>query len=105
MHRDLDQLYPQSDKLSVAFDLREPAQLSNPELWQKSWQQIDNTLALSLCQALDLNQAVSLTLCSENSLRHYSLQPDSWRQKLQRVFKPVSLSRELRALTIGVASP
>ena len=105
MHRDLDQLYPQSDTLSVAFDLREPAQLSNPELWQKSWQQIDNTLAVSLCQALELNQAVSLTLCSENSWRHYSLQPDSWRQKLQRVFKPASLSRELRALSNGVASP
>jgi hypothetical protein len=105
MHRGLDQLYPQSDTLSVALDLREAAQLSDPALWQKSWQQLDNTLAHSLCQALDLNQAVSLTLCSENSWRHYTLQPDSWRQKLQRVFKPVSLSRELRALSNGVASP
>jgi uncharacterized protein YigA (DUF484 family) len=105
MHRDLDQLYPQSGNVSVALDLREAALLSNPALWQKSWQQIDNTLALSLCQALELNQSVSLTLCSENSLRHYSVQPDSWRQKLQRVFKPVSLSRELRTLSNGVASP
>ena len=105
MHRDLDQLYPQSGNVSVALDLREAAQLSDPALWQKSWQQIDNTLALSLCQALELSQYVSLTLCSENSWRHYSLQPDSWRQKLQRVFKPVSLSRELRALSNGVASP
>ena len=105
MHRGLDQLYPQSDTLSVALDLREAAQLSDPALWQKSWQKLDNTLAHSLCQALDLNQAVSLTLCSENSWRHYTLQPDSWRQKLQRVFKPVSLSRELRDLSNGVASP
>ena len=105
MHRALDQLYPQSDTLSVALDLREAAQLSDPALWQKSWQQIDNTLAVSLCQALELNQSVSLTLCSENSLRHYLLRPDSWRQKLQRVFKPVSLSQELRALSNGVASP
>ena len=105
MHRDLDQLYPQSGNVSVALDLREAAQLSDPALWQKSWQQIDNTLALSLCQALELSQSVSLTLCSENSWRHYSLQPDSWRQKLQRVFKPVSLSQELRALSNGVASP
>jgi hypothetical protein len=105
MHRDLDQLYPESGNVSVALDLREAAQLSDPALWQKSWQQIDNTLALSLCQALELSQSVSLTLCSENSWRHYSLQPDSWRQKLQRVFKPVSLSRELLALSNGVARP
>jgi hypothetical protein len=105
MHRDLDQLYPQSGNVAVALDLREAALLSNPALWQKSWQQIDNTLALSLCQALELNQSVSLTLCSENSLRHYSVQPDSWRQKLQRVFKPVSLIRELRTLSNRVASP
>ena len=105
MHRDLDQLYPQSGNVSVALDLREAAQRSDPALWQKSWQQIDNTLALSLCQALELSQSVSLTLCSENSWRHYSLQPDSWRQKLQRVFKPVSLSRELLALSNGVARP
>jgi hypothetical protein len=104
MHRALDQLYPKSSDVSVALDLREAALSTDPTLWQKSWQQIDNSLALSLCQALELNQSVSLTLCSENSLRHYSLKPDSWRQKLQRVFKPVSLSRELRTLSNGVAS-
>ena len=104
MHRALDQLYPQSSDVSVALDLREAALSTDPTLWQKSWQQIDNSMALSLCQALEFNQSVSLTLCSENSLRHYSLQPDSWRQKLQRVFKPVSLSRELRTLSNGVAS-
>jgi len=104
MHRALDQLYPKSSDVSVALDLREAALSTDPALWQKSWQQIDNSLALSLCQALELNQSVSLTLCSENSLRHYSLKPDSWRQKLQRVFKPVSLSRELRTLSNGVAS-
>ena len=104
MHRALDQLYPKSSDVSVALDLREAALSTDPALWQKSWQQIDNSLALSLCQALELNQSVSLTLCSENSLRHYLLEPDSWRQKLQRVFKPVSLSRELRTLSNGVAS-
>jgi hypothetical protein len=105
MHRDLDQLYPESGNVSVALDLREAAQLSDPKLWQKSWEQIDNTLALSLCQALDLNQSVSLTLCSENSLRHYLQKPATWQHQLKRIFKPVSVSQELRALSNGVANP
>ena len=109
MHRRTDQLYPQNvlqnGHISIALDLREAAQMSNSQLWQKAWEQIDNSLALSLCQALDLNQAVSLTLCSETSLRHYLPQQASWFQKLQRVLKPVSVSQELRALSNGADRP
>ena len=109
MHRRTDQLYPHNvlhnGHISIALDLREAAQMSNSQLWQKAWEQIDNSLALSLCQALDLNQAVSLTLCSETSLRHYLPQQASWFQKLQRVLKPVSVSQELRALSNGADLP
>jgi len=105
LHRRLDQLYPQATHFAVALDLREAAQGSNPKLWQQAWAHIDNTLALSLCQALDLKQDVSLTLCSETSMRHYQARPSSWLDQLQRVFKPITVRKELRALSTGVASP
>ena len=105
LHRRLDQLYPQATHFAVALDLRDAAQGSNPKLWQQAWAHIDNTLALSLCQALDLKQDVSLTLCSETSMRHYQARPSSWLDHLQRVFKPITVRKELRALSTGVANP
>jgi hypothetical protein len=105
LHRRLDQLYPDALDLNVALDLRETMQASNAKLWQQAWEHLDATLCQSLCQALDQNHDVSLTLCSETSWRHYRPQPASWLSKLHRLIQPVSVIKELRALTSGVSAP
>jgi hypothetical protein len=105
MHRSLEQLYPDASDLNVALDLREYMQASNPKLWQQAWQHLDATLCPSLSQALDQNHDVSLTLCSETSWRHYRPQPVSWLNKLHRLIQPVSVIKELRALSSGVSAP
>ena len=105
LHRRLDQLYPDALDLNVALDLRENMQASNAKLWQQAWEHLDATLCQSLCQALDQNHDVSLTLCSETSWRHYRPQPASWLSKLHRLIQPVSVIKELRALTSGVSAP
>jgi hypothetical protein len=104
LHRRLDQLYPDALDLNVALDLRETMQASNAKLWQQAWEHLDATLCQSLCQALDQNHDVSLTLCSETSWRHYRPQPVSWLSKLHRLIQPVSVIKELRALTSGVSA-
>ena len=53
----------------------------------------------------DQNHDVSLTLCSETSWRHYRPQPVSWLNKLHRLIQPVSVIKELRALSSGVSAP
>jgi len=105
LHRRIDQLYPDATDLDVALDLRENMQASNAKLWQQAWEHLDATLCQSLCQALDQNHDVSLTLCSETSWRHYRPQPASWLSKLHRLIQPVSVIKELRALTSGVSAP
>jgi hypothetical protein len=105
MHRSLEQLYPDASDLNVALDLRENMQASNPKLWQQAWQNLDATLCQSLSQALDQNHDISLTLCSETSWRHYRPQPVSWLNKLHRLIQPVSVIKELRALSSGVSAP
>jgi len=105
MHRSLEQLYPDASDLIVALDLRENMQASNPKLWQQEWQHLDATLCQSLSQALNQNHDVSLTLCSETSWRHYRPQPVSWLNKLHRLIQPVSVIKELRALSSGVSAP
>ena len=105
LHRRVDQLYPDAADCVVALDLRETAQSPNAKLRQLAWEHIDATLCSTMCQALDQNQDVSLTLCSETSWRHYRPQPVSWLNKLQRLIQPVSVSRELRALSSGVSAP
>jgi hypothetical protein len=103
LHRRLDQLYPDAADCVVALDLRETAQSSNAKLRQLAWEHIDATLCSTMCQVLDQNHDVSLTLCSETSWRHYRLQPVTWFNKLQRLIQPVSVSKELRALSSGVS--
>ena len=103
LHRRLDQLYPDAADFVVALDLRETAQSPNAKLRQLAWEHIDATLCSTMCQALDQNHDVSLTLCSETSWRHYRPQPASWLNKLHRLIQPVSVSRELRALSSGVS--
>ena len=105
LHRSLDQLYPDASEFIVALDLRENMQASNPKLWQQAWQHLDATLCQSLSQALDQNHDISLTLCSETSWRHYRPQPVSWLNKLHRLIQPVSVIKELRALSSGVSAP
>ena len=105
LHRSLDQLYPDASEFNVALDLRENMQASNPKLWQQAWQHLDATLCQSLSQALDQNHDISLTLCSETSWRHYRPQPVSWLNKLHRLIQPVSVIKELRALSSGVSAP
>jgi len=105
LHRRLDQLYPEILDLNVVLDLRENMQASNAKLWQQAWEHLDATLCQSLCQALDQNHDVSLTLCSETSWRHYRPQPASWLSKLHRLIQPVSVIKELRALTSRVSAP
>jgi hypothetical protein len=105
LHRSLEQLYPHASDLTVALDLRENMQTSNTKLWQQTWQHLDATLCPSLSQALDQNHDVSLTLCSETSWRHYRPQPVSWLNKLHRLIQPVSVIKELRALSSGVSAP
>ncbi len=105
LHRSLDQLYPDASEFNVALDLRENMQASNPKLWQQAWQHLDATLCQSLRQALDQNHDISLTLCSETSWRHYRPQPVSWLNKLHRLIQPVSVIKELRALSSGVSAP
>jgi hypothetical protein len=105
MHRSLEQLYSDASDLNVALDLRESMQASNAKLWQQAWQHLDATLCQSLSQALDQNRDVSLTLCSETSWRHYRPQPVSWLNKLHRLIQPVSVIKELRALSSGVSPP
>jgi hypothetical protein len=105
LYRSLEQLYPDASDLNVALDLRENMQASNPKLWQQGWEHLDATLCQSLSQALDQNHGVSLTLCSETSWRHYRPQPVSWLNKLHRLIQPVSVIKELRALSSGVSAP
>jgi len=105
MHRSLEQLYSDASDLNVALDLRESMQASNAKLWQLAWQHLDATLCQSLSQALDKNHDVSLTLCSDTSWRHYRPQPVSWLNKLHRLIQPVSVIKELRALSSGVSAP
>ena len=105
LHRSLDQLYPDASEFNVALDLRENMQASNPKLWQQAWQHLDATLCQSLSQALDQNHDISLTLCSETSWRHYRPQPVSWLNKLHRLIQPVSVIKELCALSSGVSAP
>jgi len=105
LYRSLDQLYPDASEVNVALDLRENMQASNPKLWQQAWQHLDATLCQSLSQALDQNHDISLTLCSETSWRHYRPQPVSWLNKLHRLIQPVSVIKELRALSSGVSAP
>ncbi len=105
LHRSPDQLYPDTADLYIALDLRETMQASNAKLWQQAWERLDATLCQSLYQALDQNHDVSLTLCSETSWRHYRPQPVSWLNKLHRLIQPVSVIKELRALTSGVSAP
>jgi hypothetical protein len=105
MHRSLEQLYPDSSDLNVALDLLENMQASNAKLWQQGWEHLDATLCQSLSQVLDQNHEVSLTLCSETSWRHYRPQPVSWLNKLQRLIQPVSVIKELRALSSGISAP
>jgi hypothetical protein len=105
LHRSLEQLYPDASDLNVALDLRENMQASNAKLWQQAWEHLDATLCPSLSQALDQNQGVSLTLCSDTSWRHYRPQPVSWLNKLHRLIQPVSVIKELRALSSRVSAP
>ena len=105
LHRRLDQLYPAAADHVVALDLRETAQSPNAKLWQQAWEHIDATLCSTMCQVLDQNHDVSLTLCSETSWRHYRPQPVSWLNKLHRLIQPVSVIKELRALSSGVSAP
>jgi hypothetical protein len=105
LHRRLEQLYPDATDFDVALDLRETLQPNNAKLWQQAWEHLDATLCQSLCQRLDENQAISLTLCSETAWRHYRPQPLSWFNKLHRLIQAVSVSKELRALTSRVSAP
>ena len=105
LHRRLEQLYPDATDFDVALDLRETLQPNNAKLWQQAWEHLDATLCQSLCQRLDENQAISLTLCSETAWRHYRPQPLSWFNKLHRLIQAVSVSKELRALTSRVSVP
>jgi hypothetical protein len=104
LHRNLDQLYPNPSEFAVVTDLRNTDLSSNLKLWQQAWEHIDATLGASLCQALDHPQSVSLTLCSDTSWRHYRPQPATWRNKLQRWLRPVSVNKELHALSSGVSA-
>jgi len=104
LHRNLEQLYPNPSEFAVVTDLRNTDLSSNLKLWQQAWEHIDATLGASLCQALDHPQSVSLTLCSNTSWRHYRPQPATWRNKLQRWLKPVSVNKELHALSSGVSA-
>ena len=103
LYRSLDQLYPDASEVNVALDLRENMQASNAKLWQQAWEHLDATLCPSLSQALDQNRDVSLTLCSDTSWRHYRPQPVSWLNKLHRLIQPVTVIKELRALSSGVS--
>ena len=105
LHRRLEQLYPDATDFDVALDLRETLQPNNAKLWQQAWEHLDATLCQSLCQRLDENQAISLTLCSETAWRHYRPQPLSWFNKLHRLIQAVSVSKEVRALTSRVSVP
>ena len=105
LHRRLDQLYPDAADCVVALDLRETAQSPNAKLRQLAWEHIDATLCSTMCQVLDQNHDVSLTLCSETSWRHYRPQPVSWLNKLHRLIQPVSVIKELRALSSRVSAP
>ena len=104
LHRRLDQLYPDTSKFAVALDLHGTALASNAKQWQQAWEHIDATLCASLCQAIEQNQSVSLTLCSDTSWRHYRPQPATWFNKLHRLLKPISVNKELRALSSGVSA-
>jgi hypothetical protein len=104
LHRNLDQLYPNPSEFAVVTDLRNTDLSSNLKLWQQAWEHVDATLGASLCQALDHPQSVSLTLCSDTSWRHYRPQPATWRNKLQRWLRPVSVNKELHALSSGVSA-
>jgi len=105
LHRRVDQLYPDAADCVVALDLGETAQSPNAKLRQLAWEHIDATLCSTMCQVLDQNLDVCLTLCSETSWRHYRPQPVTWFNKLQRLIQPVSVIKELRALTSGVSAP
>ena len=105
LHRSLEQLYPGTANFDIALDLRETAQPFNATLWQQAWQRIDATLCPSLIQAMDQNHEISLTLCSETAWRHYRPLQASWFNKLHRLFQPISVSKELRALSSGVSAP
>jgi hypothetical protein len=99
--------HPVNDQRSLEgrWTLRDSVQAANANQWQQTWQHLDATVCRPLLEALAAQQTISITLCSETAWQHYEPLKASWLTGLKRVFRPLTVTQELRALAAGVSEP
>ena len=105
VHRNLEQLHPHPSPMRISLDLRDSVQAANANQWQQTWQHLEATVCRPLLEALAAQQTISITLCSETAWQHYEPLKASWLTALKRVFRPLTVTQELRALAAGVSEP
>lgn len=82
---------PASPSLQIHEDLMPAAVQGDWAAWARAWQALDARLDV-LHTTLDAGQAVTLTLCSELSIRPYTATPRSAWARLVGRFRPARLS-------------
>ena len=105
VHREWSQIYKPPYPARINFQLQTASAEQNAALWCQQWENLDATVCKSLLDALSRQEDVSITLCSPTAWRHYRPRKASVFNALQRMFSPISVSNELRALIQDATTP
>lgn len=105
VHREMHQLYPAVLPAQVHMALRTPALENQAVHWRQAWEHLDTTVCQPLQAAMQAGQDVSLTLCGDHRWRQYRPRKATLFNALQKMFRPVTILQEFKALTPGTAVP
>jgi hypothetical protein len=105
VHREWSHMYKPPHPAQIHLQLQSASAQQNAALWCHQWQNLDATVCKSLRDALSRQEDVSITLCSDTAWRHYRPRKASVFNALQRMFSPISVRNELRALIQDATTP
>jgi hypothetical protein len=105
VHREWSHMYRPPHPAQIHLQLQFASAQQNAALWCQQWQNLDATVCKSLRDALSRQEDVSITLCSDTAWRHYRPRKASVFNALQRMFSPISVRNELRALIQDATTP
>lgn len=91
--------------LSVSHALRASALQGDAQTWRRLWQDLDASLLAPALQHLRSTGQLTLSLCSEHAAHTYTAQAATWRQRLARLFRPLSPTAALQALVDPSSTP
>lgn len=87
-----------SPNVFMPDSLRASALQGDGAAWRQAWQRLDNTAVADALQHLQSGGQLKLSLCSEHSAQTYWSAPNTWHQRINRLFNKPSPAAALQAL-------